>query len=377
MMAPQLEILLIAVATAVACSLVGTFLVLRRLAMLSDAISHAILPGIVVAFFITGDLSSPWLVFGAAATGVLTVALVEALTRSRRLKEDAAMGLVFPALFSVGVVLITRHAGNVHLDVDAVLLGELAYAPFNRLVIGGVDVGPRALWLMGGIAGLNLLMVTLFFKELKLATFDAGLAASLGFLPAVLHYGLMSLVSLTAVGAFDAVGLILVVALMIGPPAAAYLLTDRLSLMLGLSALLGAVAAAVGYWWATLLDASIAGCMALAVGAVFGMVFLVAPGRGLLAVVRRRRRQRWEFAQVMLAIHLAQHEGSPDEAEESRVEHLHGKHVGWTPEFTRRTVELAVRGGLVLLDDGCLRLTGDGRVAAGLALSGTVDVSPG
>jgi len=368
----QVEILAIAVCTAVACAVVGTFLVLRRLAMLSDAISHAILPGIVIAFFITGDLSSPWLVLGAAATGVLTVALVEVLTRTRRLKEDAAMGLVFPALFSIGVVLISRYAGNVHLDVDAVLLGELAYAPFNRFELGGTDLGPRGLWLMGGIMLLNLAAVILFFKELKLSTFDAGLAASLGFAPVLLHYGLMSLVSLTAVGAFDAVGLILVVALMIGPPASAYLLTDRLDVMLGLSALLGAVAAALGFWWATLLDASIAGCMALGVGLVFAVVFLIAPGRGLLAVMRRRRSQRWEFAQLMLAIHLWQHEGEPDEAEESRIEHLHGRHVGWTPSFTARTVALAERAGLVVREGERLRLTAPGREAAGRALRGAV-----
>lgn len=366
----HVEILAIAITTAVACSLVGTFLVLRRLAMVSDAISHSILPGIVIAFFLTGDLSSPWLVIGAAATGVLTVALVEALTRTRRLKEDAAMGLVFPALFSLGVVLITRYAGNVHLDVDAVLLGELAYAPFNRLEVGGADLGPRGLWLMGGIMLINLAAVSLFFKELKLATFDAGLAAALGFTPIVIHYGLMSLVSLTAVGAFDAVGLILVVALMIGPPAAAYLLTDRLWLMLALASLLGAVSAALGFWLATVLDASIAGSMAVAVGAVFAVVFLFAPGRGLVAVMRRRGRQRWEYAQVMLAIHLWQHEGGPEEAEESRVEHLHGKHVGWTPDFTRRTVALATRGGLVERDGERLRLTDLGRAAAGRALSG-------
>jgi manganese/zinc/iron transport system permease protein len=366
----QIEILAIAACTAVACALVGTFLVLRRLAMVSDAISHSILPGIVIAFFLTGDLTSPWLVVGAAATGVLTVALVEALTRTRRLREDAAMGLVFPALFSLGVVLITRYAGDVHLDVDAVLLGELAFAPFNRLEVGGADLGPRGLWLMAGIMLLNLLAVSLFYKELKLATFDAGLAAALGFAPTAIHYGLMSLVSLTAVGAFDAVGLILVVALMIGPPAAAYLLTDRLAVMLGLSALLGAVAAALGFWWATVLDASIAGCMAVAVGVVFGVVFLVAPGRGLLAVLRRRRRQRWRFAQLMLAIHLWQHEGSPDEAEESRVDHLHGKHVGWTPAFTRRVVMLAVRGGLVERDGDRVRVTELGRAEAARALRG-------
>lgn len=370
MSAPQLEILAIAVVTAVACSVVGVFLVLRRLAMLSDSISHAILPGIVVAFFLTGDLSSPWLVFGAAATGVLTVVLVEALTRSRRLKEDAAMGLVFPALFSIGVILITRYAGNVHLDVDAVLLGELAYAPFNRFEPLGTDLGPQGLWLMGGVMLLNVLLVALFFKELKLATFDAGLAASLGFAPVAIHYGLMSLVSITAVGAFDAVGLVLVVALMIGPAAAAYLLTDRLAVMLALAAVLGAAAAVLGFWGAIRLDASIAGCMAVGVGLVFLAVYLLAPGRGLLAVLLRRRRQRREFAQVMLAIHLWQHEGEPDEDEEARIEHLHGKHVGWTPEFTRRVVAGALQRGFVTSAAGRLHLTEEGRTAAARALRG-------
>ncbi len=304
MSVPQLEILAIAMVTAAGCALVGVFLMLRRLAMLSDAISHAILPGIVVAFFLTKNLSSPWLVIAAAATGVLTVALVEMLSRTRRLKEDAAMGLVFPALFSVGIVLITRYAGNVHLDVDAVLLGELAFAPFDRFELAGRDLGPRHLWLMGGVTVLNLLVVMLFFKELKLATFDAGLAASLGLAPTVIHYGLMTLVSVTAVGAFDAVGLILVIALMIGPAAAAYLLTDRLNRLLWLAALLGAVAAGLGFGLAVWIDASIAGCMAVGVGVVFLVVWLAAPRRGLVAVLRRRNNQRWEFAQVMLAIHL-------------------------------------------------------------------------
>ena len=370
MSAPQLEILAIAVVTAAGCSLVGVFLMLRRLAMLSDAISHAILPGIVVAFFVTRDLASPWLVIAAALTGLLTVVLVEALSRSRRLKEDAAMGLVFPAMFSVGIVLITRYAGNVHLDVDAVLLGELAFAPFDRFVVGGADLGPRHLWVMGGVTGLNLLAVTVFFKELKLATFDAGLAASLGLAPAAIHYGLMALVSVTAVGAFDAVGLVLVVALMIGPAAAAYLLTDRLGLLLVLAVALGALAAGLGFALAVWLDASIAGCMAVGVGAVFGVVFLAAPGRGLISALRRRRRQRREFAQVMLAIHLLQHEGGAEEDEESRVEHLHGKHVGWTPAFTARVVDGAERRGLVERAGERLRLTHAGREAAGRALSG-------
>jgi len=370
MSAAQWEILAIAAVTAAGCALVGVFLVLRRLAMLADAISHAILPGIVVGFFLAGTLASPLPMLGAAATGVLTVALVELLSRSQRLKEDAAVGIVFPALFSIGIVLITRYAGNVHLDTDAVLLGELAFAPFDRLTVGGVDIGPRHLWLMAGVTALNLLVVVAFFKELKLATFDAGLAASLGLAPALVHYGLMTLVSVTAVGAFDAVGLILVVALMVGPPAAAYLLTDRLSIMLVLAVLLGIAGAVLGFALAVALDASIAGCMALGVGAVFAAVFLLAPGRGLIAVVRRRRRQRWQFAQYMLAIHLAQHEGGPEEEAESRIAHLHGKHVGWTPAFTRRVVAGAVRDGLVTREGDRLHVTQLGRLQAGRILSG-------
>ena len=370
MSAPQVEILLIAMLTAAACSLVGVFLMLRRMAMISDAISHAILPGIVIAFFLTGNLASPLLVIGAALTGVLTVALVELLTRTRRMKEDAAMGLVFPALFSLGIVLITRYAGNVHLDVDAVLLGELAFAPFDRFIVGGTDLGARHIWLMGGITLVNLAAVTIFFKELKLATFDAGLAASLGLAPLLIHYGLMTLVSVTAVGAFDAVGLILVVALMVGPAAAAYLLTDRLAVLLALAVAFGMLSAALGFGMAVWLDASIAGCIAVGVGFVFLVVFLAAPGRGLLAELGRRSRQRLEFAELMLAIHLLQHEGEPDEERESRVDHLHGKHVGWTPEFTERIVSGALHRNLVERVGERLLLTEHGRLAAGRALSG-------
>jgi manganese/zinc/iron transport system permease protein len=223
---------------------------------------------------------------------------------------------------------------------------------------------------MSGILLINVVLITAFFKELKLSTFDRGLAASLGFLPGVLHYGLMSLVSLTAVGAFDAVGLILVVALMVGPPAAAYLLTDRLDLLLWLSVGLGALAAGLGFLLAFLIDASIAGCMAVGVGAVFFTVYLFAPGQGLIAVQRRRRAQRVEFAEVMLAIHLVQHEGQPEEEEESRVEHLQGTHVGWTPEFTAEVVAGAVRRGLVVKDGPRLRVTDLGRATAGHAVGG-------
>jgi manganese/zinc/iron transport system permease protein len=366
---PQLEILLIAAVTAAACALVGVFLVLRRMAMMSDAISHAILFGIVLAFFVTKDLASPFLAGAAALTGVLTVSLVELVSRSGRVREDAAIGLVFPALFSLGVILIARHAGSVHLDVDAVLLGELAFAPFNRLEALGYDLGPKGFYLMSGILALDALFIGVFYKELKLATFDPGLAGALGFAPGLIHYALMALVSVTAVGAFDAAGSILVVALMIAPPATAYLLVDRLSRMLLLSVSFGVASAVSGYWIAHVLDASIAGSMASMTGLLFGLTCLFAPDRGLVAIVSRRRRQRLEFAQTMLAVHLYNHEGLPEALRENTVAHLHER-LKWEPSFAERAVETAQRRGLITRLGGFLHLTDKGRRAAREAMVG-------
>ena len=175
------EVQMIASLVAVSCAIPGVCRGWRRMAMRSDAISHAILLGIVLAFFVVKDISSPILIIGAALSGVLTVSLVELLNRTKLVKEDASIGLVFPLLFSIGVILIARYAWNIHLDVHAVLLGELAFAPFDRLIIGGHDFGPKSMYVMGSILALNLVFITLFYKELKVATFDAGLAAALGF----------------------------------------------------------------------------------------------------------------------------------------------------------------------------------------------------
>jgi len=364
----ELEIQLLAVTVAVACALPGVFLVLRRMALMSDAISHTVLLGIVLGFFIVQDLTSPLLILGAAAAGVLTVALVEGIRGTGLVREDTAIGLVFPALFSIAIILISKFAGDVHLDTDAVLLGEIALAPFRRLEVFGVDAGPRALWVMLGILILNAAFLVALYKELKLSTFDASLAAALGFSPVLLHYLFMGVVSITAVGAFDSVGSILVVAFMIVPPAAAYLLSDRLGRVIALSAGIGALSAILGYWTARWLDASIAGAMAGAAGMIFLVVFLVAPERGMIALTRRRARQRIEFARTMLAIHLLHHEDTPEADEECRVDHL-SRHLRWTDEQVDRIVRAAERAGFVTLSRERLHLTPDGRAEARRAMT--------
>jgi manganese/zinc/iron transport system permease protein len=358
----QIEIKVVAAMVAAACALPGCFLVLRRMALVSDAISHTVLLGIVLGFMLVGDLHSPVLLIGAAAVGVLTVFLIEALLRTGRVKEDAAIALVFPALFSIAVILISQNFRGVHLDTDVVLLGELAFAPFTRLDLFGASL-PRGVVVMGAILVINLVLLIVFYKELKLATFDRALAASLGFAPALLTYGLTASVSVTAVGAFEYVGSVLVVALMIAPPAAAYLLTNRLSWMLGLSVLIAVGSALAGYWVARALNVNLAGTMATVAGLCFLAALIFAPERGLVsrAVARRRRRDR--FAVEMLVVHLSRHEDTAREATENTPAHLTGDLL-WAPAFAEATVRRASAQGLLRAERDHLQLTDAGRSLA-------------
>ena len=355
MTSAQFEIQLIASLVAVACAIPGTFLVLRKMAMISDAISHSILPGIVVGFFLTQDLNSPWLILLAALTGVLTVVLVEKIQQTKLVKEDTAIGLVFPALFSIGVILIAKYANDVHLDIDAVLLGELAFTPFDRLFYGDVDLGPKSLWVIGVILFITLILLFAFFKELKISTFDAGLATSLGFSPVIMHYGLMSVASVTTVGAFDAVGAILVVALMIAPAATAYLLTTDLKKMIGLAATFGVISAVLGYWVAHYLDASIAGSITSVLGVIFLLVYLFAPSKGFIAVIYREKQQRIEVSLITFLLHLKNH----SEAEERHVNHLN-EHINWQKVRSKTVLSLALKNNMISISNDLVSLTEKG-----------------
>lgn len=352
----QLEIQLIAALVSIACAIPGTFLVLRKIAMISDAISHAILPGIVLGFFITQDLNSPILILLAAITGVITVVLVEFIQKTGLVKEDTAIGLVFPALFSIGVILIAKNANDVHLDIDAVLLGELAFAPFDRLLISSTDMGPKSLWVIGIILLITLVLLFLFFKEIKLSTFDKGLATTLGFSPILLHYGLMTVSSVTIVGAFDAVGAVLVVALIIAPAATAYLLTDDLRKMLVLSCLIGVFSAISGYWIAHLLDASIAGSMTTVLGVVFLFAYLFSPKQGVLFGFFRERQQRVEVSLLIFLLHLQNH----TEERERHENHLR-EHINWQKVRAKTVLELAAKNNLIQTSNNIISLTDKGQ----------------
>lgn len=353
----QIEIQLIASLVAVACAIPGTFLVLRKMSLITDAISHSILPGIVIGFFITQDLSSPLLIVLAALTGVLTVVLVEFIQKTGLVKEDTAIGLVFPAMFSIGVILIAKNANDVHLDIDAVLLGELAFAPFDRWIFNDMDLGPKSLWIIGAILCITLLLLILFFKELKISTFDAGLAAASGLSPVVMHYGLMSVASITTVGAFDAVGAILVIALMIAPAAAAYLLTNNLKRLIIYACFFGICAALIGYWIAHFLDSSISGAITTVLGIIFLLVYLFAPNKGFFSVWYRQKRQRIEVSLLTFLLHLNNHE----ETAERRIDHLY-EHINWQKVRAESVLDLALKNNMIHIEDKVVFLTEKGKI---------------
>lgn len=275
-------ILLTASLVGLSCGVMGTFLILRRMAMMADAISHTVLLGIVTAYLITRELSGMHMLVGAIIAGLLTAVLVQWL-HSLGVQQDASIGVVFTTLFAIGVILIATKTGNVHLDVQHALMGEITFVPWNTINLPWIGEIPQATFILFIVLAVVLMMILAFYKEWKITTFDAALAASIGIPVMFMHYLFMTLVSITTVASFDAVGAIMVVAMLITPAAAAYLWTDRLSVMLVLSALFGVLSAIGGYYIALWIDTSISGSMAFATGILFMMSFIGSPKHGILS----------------------------------------------------------------------------------------------
>ena len=277
------------VLSAMACALPGTFLVLRRMSMMGDAISHAVLPGLAVAFLVTNSRGSVAMFIGAAVVGVLTAVFTQWLHGIGKVEQSAAMGVVFTAMFAIGLIIIVRAADRVDLDPGCVLYGAIELIPLDTMPLFGMAV-PRAVVNLGVVFLLNAFIVCLFYKELRISAFDEALATTLGINARIMHYLVMTMVAVTAVAAFESVGSILVIAMLIVPAATAHLLTDRYGIMLLLSLVLGAAAAVLGHIGAITVprlfgfaDTSTAGMMAVASGLLFAMAMLFAPRYGVLS----------------------------------------------------------------------------------------------
>ncbi len=267
-------IILTASLVAINASILGSFLVMRKMSMFSDAISHAVLPGIVIAYFITGSRASFPMLVGAAASGLVATWLIETLTKRFKMQEDASLGLSFTFLFAIGVILISYYGRNIDLDQECVLYGEISLVSLDRFILEGFDLGPVQFWQLGITLIIIGSLVSIFYKRLIITTFDPSYATSLGINTLFWHYFLMGGVSLTTVVSFEAVGAILVVGFFAGLPAAAYLLCTSFKQMIIVACGLGILASVLGYLLAFWFNGSIAGAICV----VVGLEFFVALG---------------------------------------------------------------------------------------------------
>ncbi|MDW5598228.1 metal ABC transporter permease [Conexibacter stalactiti] len=300
MTADDLTIIITAGLVATAAGLLGPFLVLRRVALMSDAVSHAVLPGIVAVYLLFGTRAPLPVILGAGLFAVLCVIAIDWLRATRLVASDAAIALVFPALFALGVLGVTKWASGAHLDLDATIYGEIAFAPFETVSFAGVEVA-RSIVLLGGVALANGALVALLWKELKATTFDPEFARTIGISPVLLSRLLLIAVAVTAVTAFESVGAILVVTLLIVPAATAYLLADRIVTMIAVTLAIGWFSAIAGHTAALQVDASIAGAMGLVASCCFVLALLLSPKYGLLARRRQRGRRRREVREALAA----------------------------------------------------------------------------
>ncbi|VAW45140.1 Manganese ABC transporter, inner membrane permease protein SitD [hydrothermal vent metagenome] len=267
---------------AAACALVGVFLILRRQALMGDAISHSVLLGIVLAYLITDSRALPIMLGGAVLIGLLTAWLSDSLHRIGKLQNDASIGIVFTLFFAIGVILVSLYTGQIDLDQECILYGEIAFIPFDTLTIGGgknfadgFEIGPRAFWSIAIVFMIVLISILITFHRLQTVAFHPNLALSLGINIVFWHYFLMTLVSMTTVASFDAVGAILVVALLVIPASSAYLVAKSLKGMLWSAVAYSQTSVAIGYTLAYQLDSAISASIAVSAGLLLLLTILI------------------------------------------------------------------------------------------------------
>jgi manganese/zinc/iron transport system permease protein len=273
---------------AASCAIPGTVLVLRRMSLMGDAISHTVLPGIAVAFLITGSRDPAAMLIGAVVVGLLTAFLVQTIQSLGKVEVGASMGIVFTVLFAFGLILMRRAVDHVDIDPDCVLYGAIELAWFDQVHIAGMSV-PRGFVVNGVMLISNIVLILVFYKEFKITSFDPSLAKTQGIRPSIMHYLLMTMTAVTAVAAFETVGSILVVAMFIVPAATAYLISDKYGVLMCLSVAIAIIAAALGHLgaitiplWFGFSGTSTAGSMAVAAGFLFVVAWIGSPKYGLL-----------------------------------------------------------------------------------------------
>ncbi|QDS99392.1 metal ABC transporter permease [Adhaeretor mobilis] len=358
--ADGLWIIAIGALTNTACALVGCFLVLRRMSMMGDALSHSVLAGLAVAFAMTQSYSIVPLFIGAIAAGLLTTFLTQTLHQYARVPSDASMGVVFTSMFALGVIIIKKFVTGVHFDIACVYEGALGLTPFFTREIAGREI-PLAVLTIAPVLLLNIGVLSLLWKEWKVSSFDPALATTMGFSATLLHYVLMALVALTTVASFEAVGSILVVAMLIVPAATAHQLSDRLAPMVIVAAAVAVLSSFLGYVIAEYRNTNYAAMMTVVAGALYALAVVFSPRHGLLTTL-------WKNIQLSLRVvkedllamlyRVEELEAAQPLTPAAAREALGG---GWLPLVAAKMLQ---RRGRIRLENNAVQLTKKGRTAA-------------
>ena len=358
-----MDTLLILLLVSITLSLPGNFLVIRNLAMSCDAISHTTLLGIVLAWLIVRDIDNPFLILGACATGVITTILIEALTRYAKLQKDASIGIIYSFFFALAVLLVTKFARNTHLSVDLILMGEILYATLRQTTFLGISV-PIPVITMSIVLLINTAFICLFYKELKVSSFDKVYAETSGFGSIFLHIGLMSVVSLSCVVAFDSIGAVLVLAFFVCPAACSFLVSDSLFQMILGSIVFAIIMSVTGFMASMALNVSLAGMCATTGGAMVILVSAFGPHGALYTHAQAKKLAQAQAGNTLLE-HIYHHSTNSYEERirELRISTIHA-HLGWDRRKFNKTYHYLIRQGYVkpnLDDTYCPQLTTKGR----------------
>lgn len=354
------------VLTSMASSLVGVFLLLKNMSMLSDAIAHTILLGIILAYFYTKDLDSPLLIISATLFGVITVIALEMLVKTKLIKSDAAVGVIFSSFFSLSIILISKFLKNSPLSTNTVIMGNVLNVPLSKIKIFSngqfpeyylnickflnispielqqiIQSIPKMYVIMGIIFLIDLIYVIVFYKELKISSFDENYSILTGFSVVFLQYSLMFLVSLTAVASFKAVGAILVISFMITPVCSAYLITKDLKNLIIISFIYGIINSAIGCRISFIFKCSTSGTVAVVSGITFFITFLCNKD-GLLYKLITKKKKKKELNLDLLLVHIYNH----IDKQEQSIEDV-SIHLNWNKNLTSYYIDELQKRNLI------------------------------
>lgn len=267
---------IVALLVSIPAGVLGSFLLVRKSLMVGDAISHSVLPGLVVGFLIIKDLYSPILMVFATAVGVLTVVIIDWLYKNSKIKKDASIGITYTFLFALGVILLANFtSGNIDLDQECILYGDMGSVPLNLWFLeNGFNLGPKAVWILGVVNLLVILMIFLGWRPITVSSFDLTLAQTMGLKPRLWNFILMSLVSAVIVTAFDIVGAILIVSLLATPASTSFLFGTTIKNYLLLTIIISLLSSILGVFIALKFDLILSGTLATLQGAIFLLAFV-------------------------------------------------------------------------------------------------------